>query len=232
MTDIVLYDLAGVEDERRFSPYCWRVRMALHHKGLAFKTVPWRFTEKERIAFSGGGTVPVLVCDGTVVRDSWAIAEYLEAAFPGAPSLFGGDVARAVSRFVDEWTKTAVVPAILQMIVADIHGCLHEKDRDYFRASREARLGTTLEQCCAGREQRLEAFRAGLAPLRKVLELQPFLAGERPAWADYIAFSPFQWARSTSRFQLLDEADPVRHWRDRILDLYGAAGRATLAYPA
>ena len=29
---IRLYDLAGAQDDRRFSPYCWRVKMALVHK--------------------------------------------------------------------------------------------------------------------------------------------------------------------------------------------------------
>ena len=56
----VLYDLAGAEDDRRFSPYCWRSKMALAHKGLEVKTVPWRFTDKEAIRFSGQGRVPVL----------------------------------------------------------------------------------------------------------------------------------------------------------------------------
>ena len=28
-----LYDLAGAEPERRFSPYCWRIKLALMHKG-------------------------------------------------------------------------------------------------------------------------------------------------------------------------------------------------------
>ena len=44
---IKLYDLAAAEDDRRFSPYCWRVKMALKHKGLDFETIPWRFTEKD-----------------------------------------------------------------------------------------------------------------------------------------------------------------------------------------
>ena len=48
-----LYDLAGAEPERRFSPYCWRIKLALMHKGLPFDTIPWRFTDKEAIAFSG-----------------------------------------------------------------------------------------------------------------------------------------------------------------------------------
>jgi len=31
---ITLYDLAGAEAERRFSPFCWRTKMALAHKVL------------------------------------------------------------------------------------------------------------------------------------------------------------------------------------------------------
>src|SRR6266446_7829836 len=58
---IKLYDLAGAETDRRFSPYCWRARMALAHKGLEVETIPWRFAEKDAIAFSGQGRVPVLI---------------------------------------------------------------------------------------------------------------------------------------------------------------------------
>ena len=79
---IVLYDLAGEDPDVRFSPYCWRTRFALAHKGLPVETVPWRFTDREAIAFSGQGKVPVIQDDGTVVSDSWAIAEYLEDQVP------------------------------------------------------------------------------------------------------------------------------------------------------
>ena len=59
-TTIKLWDLAGAEDDRRFSPHCWRVKMALRHKGLEAGEIPWRFSEKEAIAFSGQGRVPVI----------------------------------------------------------------------------------------------------------------------------------------------------------------------------
>jgi hypothetical protein len=55
---IKLYDLAGAESDRRFSPYCWRIRLALEHKQQAVETLPWRFTEKEEIAFSGQWPYP------------------------------------------------------------------------------------------------------------------------------------------------------------------------------
>src|SRR6185437_5084567 len=103
-----LYDLAGAEDDRRFSPFCWRTRLALAHKGLPVTTIPWRFTEKERIAPSGQGRVPVLVDNGRWINDSWAIATYLEETYPDRPSLFGGPAGLALSRFYNTWADVVL----------------------------------------------------------------------------------------------------------------------------
>jgi hypothetical protein len=72
-----LYDLSAA-DGRRFSPYCWRAKLALAHKGLDAATVPVAFTEIPAILGGGQTTVPVLDDGGRIVRDSFAIAEYLE----------------------------------------------------------------------------------------------------------------------------------------------------------
>jgi len=101
-----LYDLAG-EADRRFSPFCWRTRMALAHKGLAVETVPWGFTEKDRLPQPNGGRVPVIVDGGNVVRDSTAIADYLEEHYADRPTLFG-ETGRALARFVQNWTETVL----------------------------------------------------------------------------------------------------------------------------
>ena len=85
---LTLYELCRADD-RRFSPYCWRIRMALAHKGLDPERVPVRFTEKDKIAFSGQKLVPVLVDGDTTVVDSFAIACYLDDAYPDRPTLFG-----------------------------------------------------------------------------------------------------------------------------------------------
>lgn len=224
---ITLFDLAAAEEDRRFSPYCWRVRLALLHKGLEFETIPWRFTEKQAIAFSGQGKVPVIVDGGQAVFDSAAIAEYLESAYPDRPSLFGGQAGQALSRFVVQWTERAVHPGIFRLIMPDLFSHLADCDKAYFRQSREERLGTSLEAFGADRDSRLPAFRESLAPLRATLSAQPFLCGDAPAWADYVAFAPFQWARAVSPYRLLAEDDPVYSWRQRLLDAFGgAAGRA------
>jgi glutathione S-transferase len=226
-----LYDLAGAEPERRFSPYVWRVKLALAHKGLEVETVPWRFVERAAIAPSGQSKVPVLVDGDRWVSDSWTIATYLEETYPDRPSLFGGGAGRALSRFYST-SADAVVARIFPLVVRDILDHLDPGDRAYFRESREARVGMTLEALVADREQRLPALRDSLAPLRQTLSGQPFFGGEAPLYADYAMFGPFQWARCVSPFQLLAPEDPVAAWRDRMLGLFGGLARSSPGYDA
>ena len=227
---ITMYDLAGTEPARRFSPFCWRARMALAHKRLDVETVPWRFTEKDKLPQPNDGRVPVIVDGGRVVHDSTTIADYLEEHYAAAPSLFGGDAGRALTRFVQNWTETVLQTGLVRLVVLDIWRHIGPADQAYFRESREARFGTTLEAVVKDREARLPAFRAGLDPLRRTVERQPFVAGSGPGYADYIVFGAFQWARAISDFELLAADDPVRAWRGRMLDLHGGLARRAPAY--
>lgn len=226
-----LYDLAGAEPERRFSPYCWRTKLALMHKGLPFDTIPWRFTDKNAIAFSGQGRVPVLLDGDRIIFDSWTIATYLEDSYPDRVSLFGGAGGRAVTRFVNAWADTILIGGILRLVVADIFAHLHEKDRAYFRETREKRLGATLEAVSANRETDVVMFRKTLEPVRTVLAAQPYFGGEVLAYADYAVFGCFQWARCISPFQLLLKDDPLWAWRDRLLSAFDGFARYALGYP-
>jgi glutathione S-transferase len=222
---IVLYDLAAAEDDRRFSPYCWRVKMALAHKGLEYRSVPWRFTEKEVIAFSGSTTVPVIRDGDTVVADSWRIALYLDQAYPQRPALFGGPEAQALCEFFASWALRSVHPAVLRVVLPDLFARLHEKDKAYFRESREKRFGATLEAFAAEPKQRLADFRGALDTVRPVLVQNAFVSGKGPGYADYILFGAFQWARAMSPIRLLEPDDPVYAWRERMLDLWGGHAR-------
>jgi len=224
--DLTLYELAGADAALRFSPHCWKTRMALAHKGLEADRLPWRFTEKDAIAFSGQGLVPVLVHDGETVSDSWRIALHLEQRFPDRPSLFGSAEAIAPARFVNDWADMTLSPTIARVILLDIHGRLHDRDRDYFRSSRETRFGRTLEEATADRPSHLAAFRQALAPLRRTLANAPFIAGPAPAYADYCVFGMLMWARCTSEVELLQPDDPVFAWRDRLLDAFDGMARS------
>jgi glutathione S-transferase len=227
---ITMYDLAGVEADRRFSPFCWRARMALAHKELDVETVPWRFTEKDKLPQPSQGRVPVIRDGDRVVHDSSAIADYLDERYADRPSLYGGEVGRGLTRFVQNWTETVLQTGLIRLVVLDIHRHIGPADQEYFRKSREERFGTTLEEVVKDRETRLPAFRASLDPLRRTVERQDFLGGTAPAYADYIVFGAFQWARAISDYELLAADDPVAAWRGRMLDLYGGLARKTRAY--
>ena len=228
---ITLYDLAGQEDDRRFSPYCWRVKMALKHKGLDFQTIPWRFTEKDVIAFSEQGLVPVLKDGSAVVVDSWKIALYLEEAYPSRPALFEGGQAMALSHFFNTWAFRTVHPPMLRVLVLDLFARIHDKDRAYFRESREKRFGMTLEQYGADTTKAVADLRGALEPVRPTLVQNNFVAGKGPGYCDYILFGAFQWARCVSPIRLLEPDDPIYAWRERMLDLFGGFARQAKGYP-
>ncbi len=114
---------------------------------------------------------------------------------------------------------------IARLIVRDILDIIHPKDRDYFRSSREARFGCSLEEVQAGRDDRLKAFRDLLLPIRLVLRRQDWLGGAAPSYADHIVAGTLMWPRCASRIALLEESDPVAQWQGRMLDLYGGLGR-------
>lgn len=217
-----LYDLAGADPGFRFSPYCWRVKLALALKGVPYDTVPVRFTDKALIAFSGQDKVPVLV-DGTdVVPDSAAIAAFLDKRYPGGPSLLGDAGQAAVTAFLRYWTERVLHPLLLPLILLDLLGKLAPEDQDYFRRSREKRFCVSLEAYAGDPAHRLAAVDTALAPLRVTLAGQPFLAGEAPAWADCLVFGALQWAHSVRPAALMADEDPVATWHARCRALCGA----------
>src|SRR5215470_12212906 len=119
-----LYELVGTDQTRPFSPYCWRTRMALAHKGLSAESIPWCFTEKSAIAPHGSEKVPVLL---------------------------GGEGGRAMARMLN-WWGDGVIAGMFPLIVADVPLNLKAEDAAYFRKTREARFGKPLEEVMATRD--------------------------------------------------------------------------------
>ncbi|MCH2047783.1 MAG: glutathione S-transferase family protein [Trichodesmium sp. ALOHA_ZT_67] len=229
---IKLYDLVAAEENRAFSPFCWRIRMALAHKNLEVKIIPWRLTEKEAIAFSNQETVPVIV-DGNkgdkVVADSWNIANYLEETYPDKPSLFGSYEAKSQTMFIDSW-NSSLLGILAPIVLYDVFENIDPKDQPYFRESRESFLGKSLEEFKDVTENQINNFQSFLEPLRNTISQQFFLAGETPNYADYLVFSTFQFARAMSPKKLLETSDPVYAWREKMLDLFDCIGRKNLGF--
>ena len=120
MMGIIFYDLKG-RDGRNFSPYCWRTRMALAHKGLNFEHRGTAFTEIKDVVNGKFKTVPVIENNGEAICDSNEIAKYLETHFSDHPSLFGGNAGEALCKFVHSWTNAVVHPGVARSVIFDIY---------------------------------------------------------------------------------------------------------------
>ncbi|MBT9476167.1 glutathione S-transferase family protein [Polaromonas sp.] len=224
---IKLYDLAGADESQRWSPYCWRAKLALAHKGLDFVAIPWRYHQKALISPSGQNTVPVMVDGDRWIGDSWRIALHLDAAFPDRPGLFGprsgADPSHAL--LMKNWTEQHLHPLLRQVTLLDMFHRLHSDDKAYFRSSRESAFGMTLEDISRNAKARLEQFRQELAPLRKVLESQPFLGGEGATFADYIVLAMLQWVEIGCQVDPLDLQDSLVPWRHALAPVLSRAQR-------
>jgi glutathione S-transferase len=227
---LALFELSG-KDGQRYSQFSWRTTLALAHKGLTAEHKPVRVCDKAAIAFSKQDKVPILTDGDEVIPDSWRIAEHLESRYPQTPSLFGGETGKGLTRFINSWVDRTLIPRLAPMIAVDIVTIVGAEDARHLRGVFERAFGKTLEELAASRDKDVVAFRRLLDPARASMRTQAFLSGASPAYADYILFALFQWARITSAFELLEATDALAAWRERMLDLYGGLARTHTSFP-
>jgi glutathione S-transferase len=224
---ITLYDLTANDSAVRFSPFCWSTKMALLHKGLEFESVPWLFTDKSATADSGYTTVPVIKHEGKWVGDSWNIAQYLDETFPEKPTLIGGPEEKAQVEEMLEVCSNQVFPAIVPIIIKQVHSILSEPCQVYFRETREARLEAKLEDVSASPEDGVKNLASALESLETKLADKPYFGGDAPSYADYILFGTLKIADVVSQYAPLDRASVIGKWFDSIQALYdGYAAKA------
>lgn len=230
---IQLFDLTDASQRIFFSPYCWRTRMALKHKGLAFESLPWHFTETDRLAASGGQRVPVIVDGETCMGESADIAAYLDKNYPDAPALMADGSARARAKFIESWCRATVFAPMVPLAVHAVFKIIAEKDKAYFRESRERMLKTKIEELSTDRVAEATALNKALGPANEALSAAPFLAGSAPDYSDHVLFGSLMWPYTVCPENPIDMASPVGQWFDRMLDLHdGYARRAPTARSA
>jgi maleylacetoacetate isomerase len=121
MSDIVLYDYWR-------SSAAYRVRIALHLKGIAYRTVPLDLVEGDQrspdyLARNPQGLVPALEIDGHFLTQSLAIIDYLDARHKAPPMVPSDPAARS-----------AVLAKAL-VIAADIHPINNLRVLNYLRGT-------------------------------------------------------------------------------------------------
>ena len=223
---ITLYDLQ-LESGCTISPFVWRTKYALKHKGFDIDIVPNGFTGIKELTNGFSDRLPVIVDDGHWVKDSWEIAEYLDATYPDRPMLFMGESHKILTKFIDQWAWATAIHPWFSCYILDYHDLSHERDRAYVRESREQLFlqGRKLEDVQAGREERLPTIPPLLEPLRVLLKDTPWLGGESPNYTDYCILAVFLWTASVAKIPPLHDDDPLKDYIDRGFDLYGGLGR-------
>ena len=222
---IQIYELCGADPKHLFSPHCWKIRMAVAHKGLAWETIPVPFTKVAGIEGGESRRIPVIRDGETVVEESYEIAKYLEANYADKPSLFGGEGGEALSLQIINWTQFSLHPEVAKLCLMDIYNSLAPADQEFFRASREKMFGCTLEEFSSKHPKNAEALNKALTPLELTLKKQPYIGGNTPLFADYVVFGALQWLNTTSSVDYLSGDTKVSGWFDSLLDMYDGLGR-------
>ncbi|HEX9474084.1 MAG TPA: glutathione S-transferase family protein [Steroidobacteraceae bacterium] len=103
------------------STYCWRVLLALKHKGLEYRSHPLKFDQQEHqapqmLAMNPRGRLPVLRDGDYVVFESVAILYFLDRKYP-EPPLFGrsAEEGGVIMRVVCEYQAYAE-PSLMQLV--------------------------------------------------------------------------------------------------------------------
>lgn len=217
---ITLYELAGADRSLRFAPHCWKSKLALAHKKISYKTEPVWFTEKEKFAMSEQPLLPIITDGDKVVSDSWAIAEYLEVTYPDAPSLFASDEAKEKADAFHKWVSTALSKHVPGIIILDLYTVLADQDKDYFRTTREEKIGKSLEDFATNPEKHIQGLQAELSPVRELLATQKYLGGDNPDYRDICLLGTFMWIATLVTTEFLEKDDVVYAWYQRVLNDY------------
>ncbi|MBM6594339.1 maleylacetoacetate isomerase [Microvirga pudoricolor] len=152
------------------SSAAYRVRIALHLKGLSYDAIPVNLLKGEQTgvaykAVNPQGRVPVLSVDDIILTQSPAILEYLEEVHPDPPLLPSDPLERSRVR------------AAASLIGCDIHPLNNTSVLGYLKS----RLGQDQAGVSAWYAHWI---RQGFEALETMIRPGPFAFGSRPTLAD------------------------------------------------
>jgi glutathione S-transferase len=222
-----LYELSAENPEIKFSPHCWKAHLALVYKGIEFESIPVSFGQiKEKLSFVDYSLLPVLKGGDVVITDSWNIANYLEETYPDTPSLFSNESSKALAESINGWCDTTAASCIRPLNWMAIYQRISKKDQQYFRESREAKVGMTLEEFTANPERSLVALDEALNRLREILKKSAYIGGNQLSYADLCLMATFMWLDCVRDIQFLEKSDSIYHWYHRMLEKFPVAQQA------
>lgn len=220
---LTLYDLCTAEPALRPSPFCWTAKLGLLHKQLKFETEPVPFANKTLYPDPKWGKAPILIDNGEIIPDSPVILAHLDRKYLDRP-LAATHAERAAVEFYRAFLGAHVFPALRPFMLMKVLRLLEGADADYFRKSREAAIGATLEAA----EQKggdTKGIESAIAIISAPLASRPFFSGDAPALADYVIAGPFLWQRTVTTETFYEPPPAFAQWFERMLDLFDGYAR-------
>ena len=229
---IELFEVSGENPSLVFSPFCWRVRLALAHKGLKANFHSVAYSDKTQIAFSGQELLPVIRDSQTILHDSFAIISYLDRQYPQA-TLDLNSIAGQRALLIDRVVHQDLLIGLFRLLVLRILPLLSPTDSAYFRNKHEKLLGMTLETF-ADAAIGMKLVERALQPLEAQLQSAPFFDGDAPGAIDVLIGGFFFWAW-VLRLTPWEHYPGVSAWFTKMLAGYesvqGSINRAPLSGP-
>ncbi|PPR00407.1 hypothetical protein CVT26_009692 [Gymnopilus dilepis] len=212
---IIFYDIPSAAPENAWSPNTWKTRFALNYKGIPYKTEWVEYPDIEAHCIKLGidatqkkadgkplYTLPAIhdTSTGAYIADSLKIAEYLDKTYPDTPRLFPNNTVGLQVAFVEAFVSN--LSALWQFALPAVNKILNPSSEAYFRRTREAMFGKTMEDLTPTGEAgaaEWAKFEKGLGNVNEWYNKNggkgPFLLGETPSWGDLVVASYLIWLR-------------------------------------
>ncbi|KAJ7818321.1 hypothetical protein B0H14DRAFT_2373211 [Mycena olivaceomarginata] len=232
---IIFYDIPSTHPSRTWSPNLWKTRLlnqksryALNFKRVPYKTVWLEYPEIEgrckEIGAPPSGvkpdgrphfTLPVIqdLSTGAVISDSSKIAAYLDATYPDRPRLMPPGTT-GLHRAFEDAARTQLDP-ISRYGPPASHKNLNPLSAEYFRRTREATWGKTLEELTPkGEEDAVEwkKLEDGFGKLDEWIrangEGSSYFMGDALTYADIFLAAYVHWIRLV----LPEKWDEIKLW--------------------
>ncbi|ORX52484.1 hypothetical protein DM01DRAFT_1391777 [Hesseltinella vesiculosa] len=228
---IVFYDLELDTPNEIWSPNTARTRVCLNIKKIPFETRWLTFFDVQTVIpeLTQNGvapTVPVIVDKAhgdKVVQESWEIARYLDEAFPEAPKLIGDH--EPLFFFFNRFVFNDLMMNIHSLVVLKVHNkCTPKELQDWFRKGREEIYKRKLEDFTKDEDSIIKEIKHIMRFINMTLRKYPFLAGDRPTFADATVAGAFIFLKALRPelfgpvlLDAIPRSDAVRKWWDRML---------------
>ncbi|KAG6864274.1 hypothetical protein C0991_010911 [Blastosporella zonata] len=212
---IKFYDIPSTLPGKAWSVNLWKTRYSLNFKGLPFETIWTEYPDIAPLAKTMGFkpaigsnpphyTLPAIYDPNTsaALADSAAIAEYLDKAYPDTPRLFPSGSHALQYVFLDIFQEK--LRPVWQFVLPASVLILNPASEEYFRRTREAKFGKTLEDVVPKGEDAVVEWTKVQAAfddihgwLEKGKSNGPYFLGQEPAFVDIAIASLILYLKKT-----------------------------------